>query len=363
MDITISRNELARMLSGAAAVAAKKSPIRVLQCVILDAFEGWLRVSATDSYLGIEWSANATVKKSGKVAVDAAKLNDVVRSLPAGDVTLKLVGEQLEVRAAKAKLKLPTIDAADFPELPRADDAKLVCEVDSGDLVRAIKQGAYAMQFDDRRPFLGGALFEGDGKSLQVVTSDGARMAIAKLTDSADKSYVLVPAKGVSEARRLAESHKGARVTMRATVSTAFFSCNGTTLSVRLIEDRFPPWQKLVPTSSQQAVTVDRDTLSSVVKRIALVSDSNDGGVVTLQFSEGNLRVLGAGQGEGEEDIECDATKDVRISVNPTLFAQCVDVIPDDSVVLELRGELDAILIRGAASSDVRAIAMPRRSV
>jgi DNA polymerase-3 subunit beta len=367
-ELVISRSELARILSGAASIASKKSPIHVLKAALLEATDGNLNVRATDHYLGIEENAPCRVKTTGRVAVDAAKLFELCRSLPEGDVSLKESANQLELKAGKAKLKLPTIaanggSADDFPTLPKAADAKPVITVESGELIRAIKQGGYAMMVEDNRPSLGGTLFESSGGDLTLVSTDGKRLATSTIVGTASKVHLLVPMKGVTEARKMAEANKGKTVEIRATESTVFFCANGTSLSVKLIDQPFPPWRKVVPTSHKQRVTVDRDTLSSVIKRISLVADNHDGGCVCLGLSEGILRVSGAGQGEGEEDIECDATKDVRIHVNPTLFSQAVDAVPDDSVVLELGGDLDPILVKGADSSEAFGVVMPRRGV
>lgn len=362
-ELTIQRNELARVLSGAASVASKKSPINALKAALLEASDGNLNVRATDQYLGIEENAKCGVKKPGRVAVDAAKLFELTRSLPNGEVSLKAAGVNLELRASKAKLKLPTVDSGDFPQLPHSADAKLVSTVEANELIRAIKQGSYAMVAEDNRPALGGTLFESDGNTLSLVSTDGKRMAVARIDCNPQKAYLLVPMKGVSEARKMAESNAGKAVEIRATESTAFFCANGTILSVRLIDHPFPPWRKVMPSGHRQRVTIDRSTLSSVIKRIALVADNHDGGCVILDFVEGVLCVRGAGQGEGEEDIECDAIATQRICVNPSLFVQAVDVVPDDDAVLELSGEFDPIVIRGESSAEMLAVVMPRRGM
>lgn len=365
MELTIQRSELARVLAGPAGIASKKSPIHVLKAAILEASNGALNVRATDTYLGIEENAPCGVKKPGRVAVDAAKLFELCRSLPDGDVLLKESKDQLELRAGKAKLKLPTISADDFPALPKAADAKQIATVESVDLVRAIKQGAYAMLAEDNRPSLGGTLFEDAGDGLILVSTDGKRLTTSKLVCAAKppKTYLLVPMKGVSEARKMAEANKGKSVEVRATESTVFFCANGTSLSVRLIDQKFMPYTQVIPKSYTQRVTIDRETLSSVIRRIALVADNHDGGCICLAFSEGNLRVSGAGQGEGEEDIECNATADQHIHVNPNLFVQAVDVVPDDEVVLEFSGELEPIVVKGAESTEALGLVMPRRGV
>lgn len=361
MDLTIHRSELARILAGPARIAKKQANMPLLEAVLLEAADDRLTTRAADLILGVEESAECVTRKPGRVAVAASKFAALVKQLP-GEVSLKLVKDQLQIKSGTGSWKLPTIAADDFPVLPRADDAKLVATSDASELSRAIRQGSYAAIDDKNRPYLEAILFEHADDGLILVSSDGKRVATARLVCPAElDAYLLVPKPGVAEARNLADANKGKQVTIRSTATHAFFSANGTSLSVKLLDTKYLPWRKVFPSAYKQRVTLNSDMLSDAIGRVELVAASHDGGCVCLGFADSVLRVSGAGQGEGEEDIECDATAEQRIYVNPSLFVQAVDVVPDDEVVLEFSGELDPIVIKGKESTEVLSLVMPRR--
>lgn len=364
MELTVRQSDLSSMLARAAGIASAKSPLAVLKAVLLEANADGLTARATDTYQGVEERVAATVKVPGVIAVDAVRIAAVVKSLPAGDVTLKLVKDQLEVRAGKAKLKVPTMRAEDFPAIPQAADSTLVATVDARELVRGLQQGAYAMSANDNMPQLGSAKLEFDKDEMRVISSDARRITVSVIKVDCQTSEMLIPAKGVAELRKLADSHKGGSVELRLNGGTAFFVANGVALSSKLTDLKYVPWRKLFPETTAGKVTLHRDTLAGVVRRVALVAADTEGGTVNLTFSTGMLRVSGASTdaGEGEDFVECDSTLNLSLAVSPSIFAQAVETVPDDEVRLELTTELGPIVVLGAVSDEVRAICMPRRA-
>jgi DNA polymerase-3 subunit beta len=320
------------------------------------------------------------VKKGGSVAVSARTLFDIVKNLPEGDIEWS-VGDNhaVEIRCGKVRYKIPGMPGEDFPPLPAAEDTEF-SKIKADTLGELIALTQYSMSSDDTRPYLSGALFEGDGKVVRMVTTDGHRLSKAESKTGATKEMLnfsmLVPNKGVAELKRLIEdaksekskkdkekSENGASIEIATSGGQAFFRRAGTQLSVKLADEQFPPYSKVIPSAEGHKVVIARLPLMEALKRIALVANDRSGGV-RLQLEPGMMRITSENPdvGEGSEDIEVDyASEPVVIGFNAKYLLDVLGALPDDEVVLEVTGELDPGVIKPAGERDFIGVIMPMR--
>lgn len=370
MQLTISKKNFLKGLARAQGVADRKSSMPILSNILMEAdAQGALRLSATDLYLGVSASVEAKVKSPGTVAVAARTLFDIVKNLPEGEVSLSTeTGTGIEIKCGKVRYKIPTMPGDDFPPLPNPGDAEFAA-VEADKLLELVSLTSYSMSSDDTRPHLAGALFEGSGKVLRVVTTDGHRLtkAEASVTEKKLKFEMLVPNKGVQELRRLledAKGEKGATVDVATASGTAFFRRDGVVLNVKLADEKFPPWAKVIPQQQSRRVVVLRSLLADALKRIALVASDKSGGV-RLAVEPGLLKITSENPdvGEGSEELEVDfAGQPVTIGFNAKYVLDVLSALPSDEVALELNGELDPGVIKPANSTiDFIGVIMPMR--
>jgi DNA polymerase-3 subunit beta len=376
MELSISKKSFLRGLARTHAVADRKSSMPILSNILLTAEgTGTLALAATDLYLGVSATADAKVKKGGSVAVSARTLFDIVKALPEGEVQWT-VGENqaAEIRCGKVRYKIPGMPGEDFPPLPnpgKVDFADLDAEL-LGDL---INHTSYAMSSDDTRPHLAGALFEGDGKVVRMVTTDGHRLckAEAKLDKGPMLNFgMLVPNKGIAELKRMIEDAKSDRgkddgpltVGVATTGGNAFFRREGIQLSVKLADEQFPPYAKVIPQQQNRRMVIGRTQLTEALKRISLVASDKSGGV-RLGLEAGLLRITSENPdvGEGSEELEVDFAGDpVVIGFNARYLLDVLGSLASDQVALELSGELDPGVVRPVSESiDFIGVIMPMR--
>jgi DNA polymerase-3 subunit beta len=384
MELSISKRDFLRGLARTHAVADRKSSMPILSNVLLSADDsGFLRFAATDLYLAVSASAEASIKHPGSVALSARTLFDIVKNLPEGEVKL-VVDKQnaVQLRSGKIKFRIPGMPGEDFPPLPSPGEGAFA-ELEVGLLSQLISLTQYSMSSDDTRPHLAGTLFECDGKAVRMVTTDGHRLSKAEMPYDAGTSFsILVPQKGIGELKRLLEDAKSERKPApvdkgdrgklsddRVTVGVAtvggnaFFRGQDVQLSVKLADEQFPPYSKVIPQSHSRRVVASRELLVDSLKRISLVASDKSGGV-RLMLEPGKLEIVSENPdvGEGSEELDVDfAGEKVAIGFNARYLLEALAALPDDEVVLELGGELDPGVVKPLTDARFVGVIMPMR--
>ena len=378
MQLTISKASFLKGLARTHGVADRKSSMPILSNILLAA-EGTssLRLAATDLYLGVDAVAEGKVSQGGSVAVSARTLFDIVKNLPDGDVQWTLEEGHADIRCGKVHFKIPGMPGDDFPPLPTpgtTEFSELSAEL-VGDLIAHTQ---YSMSSDDTRPHLSGALFEGDGTTVRMVTTDGHRLSKAEATLSdgaaALNFTMLIPSKGVGELKRLIEDAKSDRtkgddgvplVGIATVGGNAFFRRQGVQLSVKLADEQFPPYGKVIPQKQERRLVLSRQSLIEALRRISLVASDKSGGV-RLSIEAGKLGITSENPdvGEGSEDLDIDyAGEPVQIGFNARYLLDVLSALPTDEVAIEFTGELDPGVIKPVGSNliDFVGVIMPMR--
>ncbi|MCC7542159.1 MAG: DNA polymerase III subunit beta, partial [Deltaproteobacteria bacterium] len=350
MELTISKRDFVRGLARTHGVADRKSSMPILSNVLLTT-EGptSLRFASTDLYISTSSITPAEVKKGGSVALGARVLFDIVKALPEGDVKL-VVGDQHAARIAcgKVQYRIVGMPGEDFPALPDPGRATF-SDVDAAALGDLIAKTSFSMSTDETRPHLSGALFEGEGKLLRMVTTDGHRLSKAerKVESAAMLNFdMLLPHKGVGELRRLLDDLVGGKGESKPIVSVAvsggnaFFKCDSVLLSAKLVEAKFPPYGQVIPNGFERRVIVGRAGLVEALRRIALVASDRAGGV-RLKLAPGKISVSSENPdvGEGSEELEVDyAGGELNIGFNARYLLDALSALGEDDIAIELSG-------------------------
>lgn len=380
MELTISKRNFLRGLARTHGVADRKSSMPILSNILLTTEDtGTLRFAATDLYLGVAATAPAEIKKGGSIAVSARTLFDIVKNLPEGDVQWT-VGPNYaaEIRSGKVRFRIPGMPGDDFPPLPSPGQLEFA-SIDVDVLADLITKTSYSMSTDDTRPHLAGALFEGEGHVARMVTTDGHRLSKCehKLRDGTAmvNFSMLVPNKGIGELKRLledakadkpakGEEHGPVTVGVATQGGNAFFKREGIQLSVKLADEQFPPYGKVIPQNQDKRVVCSRAILVEAMRRISLVSSDKSGGV-RLMLQAGSLRVVSENPdvGEGSEEVDVDYAGDpLTIGFNARYVLDVLGALGDDEIALEFSGELDPGVIKPAGDAYVFVgVVMPMR--
>jgi DNA polymerase-3 subunit beta len=361
MEITIPKNELAKLLHVTLAIAEKKSTMPILGNLLLSAEDKALKVTASDLEITAIASSNASVKKNGSITVSAKVFGDLVRELPDGDVTVRVADrDRIEVVAGSSKLKIVGVGSEEYP-VPPGLSLQTKSKISAPTLIEMINQTLYAVSLDEGRYNMNGVCFElvqeGKSAALRMVATDGHRLALitrplegveftglskkgAKKGDAPD--HIIVPRKGLTEVRKALET--AGDVPVGVDVSEGFLVVEGPAwkLVVRLLDSEFPNYEQVLPKAAGTKIAVLSSHLVQALKRVSLVvSDKNKG--VRLDFFNNLVRISSSSPevGEAQEEVEVQYKgKDFSVGFNARYILDVLAAVSENQpFVMELGGE------------------------
>jgi len=338
-------------------IVERKTTIPVLSHILLnardghDSKDGKLHLAATDLDVSLTSRCEAEIREGGAIAVQAKKLIEIIRSLSAAEVLL--VQEEprvLSIRAGSSRFKIHGLAADDFPTLPTVPaSAGAKVEIPFADFRRMVAKILFAVSAEESRFQLNGALFKIKDGALEIVATDGHRLALVeKREDSlrnvpgnAGEDSVLVPRKALQELQRLEGDAAATALEFRRGEHHLSFRLGQRELICRILEGTFPDYERVIAKDNDKRVLFDRKALAEAVQRAALMT-SDRARAVRLQFSTHQLVIsaVNADLGEAVEEVACEYEgPEFRLGINPDYLSQFLAAVDTDRVRLELKDE------------------------
>lgn len=316
--IKTSRDALLAPLQTVAGIVEKRHTLPILSNVLLEHKGDVLTFLATDIEMQITTSCSSTFgEMDGAITASARKLQEILRSLPdSAEVSLLLENRRLQVRAGRSRFNLQTLPPEDFPCMAAASAEKNTLMLSQRDLRRLFAQTQYSMASQDVRYYLNGLLLILDAGELRAVATDGHRLAYASMSLSRppesssgevlDHQELILPRKTVIELSRLLGDNDE-EVCVEMLANQIRFQFGQTTLISKLIDGRFPDYQRVIPTTLSNVVSLNRSILLQSLIRAAILTNEKFRGV-RLVLSNGVLQVIAANaeQEEAQDEIEVD---------------------------------------------------------
>jgi DNA polymerase-3 subunit beta len=353
-------------LQAVAGIVERRHTLPILANVLIR--KSGSRIELTTSDLEIQVRTTAELDgDAGNFAttVGARKLIDILRSMPADQtVTLSANQNKLTLQGGKSRFTLQTLPSDDFPLVQEAADFGPVFSVPQKTLKNLINQVHFAMAVHDIRYYLNGILFIAEGANLTLVATDGHRLALGQATLEVDipKQEVILPRKTVLELQRLLRDEDTA-IEMRFAGNQAKFSFSGMEFVSKLVEGKFPDYNRVIPKNHKNAVTLGRAPLLASLQRAAILTSEKFKGV-RVNIEPGTLRIASnnAEQEEAKEELEIDYAGDsIEIGFNVTYLIDALANMNQDMVKVELQDTNSSALITVPGQSGFKYVVMPMR--
>jgi DNA polymerase-3 subunit beta len=366
MEILVRKNDLVKELHLVQGIVERKNSIPILSNVLCEAKGGELRISATDLDVSLRCGCPAQVVKEGRVTLGAKKLHEIARALPESDVHLKVLPDAwVSIECERTAVKMAGLPAEDFPSLPEAKAGKGIDL--PGDALRAlIARTAFAMNVEDARYYLAGALLVIDKEGVAMVATDGHRLSYAQSAakvPSGDGVRVLVPRKAISELGRLLEGEESA--TFQQVESHLVFTVGGRVLASKTVEGQFPAFEKVIGVSGDKVLTLSREQLTAAIRRVSLLS-SERSRAIRLGLGSGKLELSASSPdlGEARESLLVEyAGNSMEVGFNAQYLLDFLGAAVTDEVELQLKDQESQGLLKpkGGAGIEHRYVVMPMR--
>jgi DNA polymerase-3 subunit beta len=369
------QDQVLTALQAVSGIVERRHTLPILANVLIRKTGNQVELTTSD----LEIQVRTTVQFDGdagtlSTTVGARKLIDILRSMPS-DQTVSLTSNQnkMTLQGGKSRFTLQTLPADDFPLVQEAADFGPVFSVPQKVLKALINQVHFAMAVHDIRYYLNGILFVAEGRNLTLVATDGHRLALAQAELDTDipKQEVILPRKTVLELMRLLRDGKGedkestdsAPIEMRFAGNQAKFSFSGMEFVTKLVEGKFPDYNRVIPKNHKFRLTLGRAPLLSSLQRAAILT-SEKFKAVRLSFEPGLLSIASsnAEQEEAKEEIEIDYAGDkIETGFNVTYLMDALANMSQDMVCIDLNDSASSALLTIPDTTGFKYVVMPMR--
>ncbi|MCZ2290489.1 MAG: DNA polymerase III subunit beta [Burkholderiales bacterium] len=361
------QERLLQALQSVAGIVERRHTLPVLANVLLRRNGPQLEFTTSDLEIQVRTSAELPGDEGGfATTVGARKLIDILRALPADQlVTLSSAQDKLTLQAGRSRFTLQTLPAEDFPLVSEAVDFGPAFAVPQKVLKSLVNQVHFAMAVHDIRYYLNGILFIAEGRTLTLVATDGHRLGLAQATladEVPGRQEVILPRKTVLELQRLLADDE-APIEMRFAGNQARFAFGSMEFVTKLVEGKFPDYNRVIPRSHRNSLTLGRAPLLACLQRAAILTSEKFKGV-RMNLEPGVLRIAASNteQEEAIEELEVDYDGEaIDIGFNVTYLIDVLANVSQDLVKIELQDSSASALITVPDHPGFKYVVMPMR--
>jgi len=363
MKFSAARDVLLKPLQAVIGVVERRQTMPILSNVLLVAKGNELAVTATDLEVELVAQTEVSVEAGGEITVSGRKLLDICRALPDGStIDISVSGEKVVIRSGRSKFSLATLPAAEFPTVEDIKAGQTVA-VEQAVLGRLIEKTHFSMAQQDVRYYLNGMLLETGGKHLRAVATDGHRLALceAEVDSALDEQQVIVPRKGVLELQRLMTGEGSLNLELGP--NHVRVQLDGIRFTSKLIDGRFPEYDRVIPKESSNELTADREVFRGALQRTAILSNEKYRGIrLIIRDSGVVMQAHNPEQEEAEEELEVTYNgEDIEIGFNVNYLLDALGAVDNDEVTLSVLDGNSSCLIRQPGKDECKFVVMPMR--
>jgi DNA polymerase-3 subunit beta len=365
MNIQISRETLLKPLTSVTSIVEKRHTLPILSNLLLEAKQNKIHLTATDLEMQISLSIESATTGDFSTTISAKKLLDICRSLPdSSEINMATNDSRISLKAGKSRFNLQTLPAADYPVMTKTQGESTLVTIGQRQLKDLLKQVEFAMAQQDIRYYLNGLLFEVIANRLNIVGTDGHRLSFTstELKQNYDKQDVILPRKTVIELIKLLDD-SDEDVQIELASNQVNFSFNNFKLISKVIDGKFPDYNRVIPTGHQNSFTTDRVGVLLAMQRASILSNEKYRGI-RMVLSNNNLKLISTNsdQEEAEEELEINYAGDkLDIGFNVTYLIDVLNNTSSEQATFSFADANSSCLITVPNNTDYKYVVMPMR--
>ena len=363
--IKATRDAILRPLQTVAGIVERRHTLPILANVLVSKQGERVSFLATDIEIQVTTSASlGTPGEDMAVTVNARKLIDILRSLPDSEVSIGFANRKLSIAAGKSRFALQTLGPEEFPTVAPADSVTTSLTMPQKQLRHLFAMVHFAMAQQDIRYYLNGLLLVVDGTQVRAVATDGHRLAYCALDVGRElgRQDVIVPRKTINELQRLL-GDTDEPVEIDIATNQIRFRFGEVELLSKLVEGKFPDYQRVIPTGYTKSIVLDRELWNGALSRASILTSEKFKGV-RFTLDPGALRIqsTNAEQEEAIEELDVDyAGEPLDIGFNVTYLLDVLANLKTETVCAEFGDANSSALISVPGDDSFRYVVMPMR--
>ncbi len=367
MKFSLPRSKLSGYLQYVLQVVPTKSTLPILTNLLIEALESKIKLSATDLDISVSVSMDGAVTKKGSASLPARILFDIIKELPEAEIAFETSGSKMEIKIPNGSYKISTVAAEDFPKLPAVNTKKEI-KIRGADFAKMVRKTTFACSDDETRPALNGVLWQTKGDKMQMVATDGHRLARMSTENPNLKGMyddVIMPPKVLNLIPKFL-TREDQELGVIFGENNIIFDMGDIVLASRLIEGPYPNFEQVIPATSDNRMTISKEDFASAVRRVSILSNALTHQVkFTIKDNALTMSTANADMGgEGKEVLECDYVgEEMDIGYNASYITEILSKVDGEEVIFELSSPVAAGVIYSPniPKDDFLCLVMPLR--
>ncbi|MCX6826704.1 MAG: DNA polymerase III subunit beta [candidate division Zixibacteria bacterium] len=353
MKFNLSKSRLSGYLQSVLQVVPTKSTLPILSNILFEALENKLKISATDLDVSITATFDCAVTKKGTAVLPCRILSDIIKELPESEISFEGSPTRVEIKVPNGTYKLACASPEDFPKLPLVNIKKQI-SIDGADLVMMIKKTTFACSADETRPALNGVFWSTKGDIMNMVATDGHRLAKVSIENKKLKGMsedIIIPPKVLNIIPKFVNESDG-EVGIIFGENNIIFNLGDIILTSRLIEGPYPNYEQVIPAENDKKMVISKAELAGAVRRVAILSNALTHQVKftvknnSLMVSTTNADV----GGEARETLSCDFSGEaIEMGYNANYIMDILSKIDGEEINFELSNPVSAGVVYSTA--------------
>jgi len=338
MKIICSKANLLYGVNIVSKAVPTRTTMAILECILIDASSGEIKLIANDMELGIETRIEGEIAERGIIALDAKIFSEIVRKLPDNDVVIETDASfKTIITCEKSKFNIVGKSGDDFSYIPYIERNEMIT-MSQFTLKEVIRQTIFSIADNDNNKLMTGELFEINENHLKVVSLDGHRISIRniELKDNYESKKVVVPGKTLQEISKILPGSSEEEVNLYITEKHIVFEFENTTVVSRLIEGDYFKIEQMLSSDYETKVKINKRELLSCIDRATLLIKEGDKKPIIMNITDEKMELkINSFIGSMNEDIDISKDgKDILIGFNPKFFIDALRVIDEEEITL-----------------------------
>jgi len=365
MKIVADRSSLLPAVSIIGGIVEKRQTLPILSNFLISSSNGQMKLTATDLEVEITTSIETYVEDDSDFTLPARKFIDICKALPEGsEIEINIQKDKAVIKSGRSRFSLSILSAADYPGI-EITGTDYTFEIKECDLKTILEKTAFSMAHQDVRYYLNGMLIEIGNSAIKSIATDGHRLAVYQSEfkeQIPDNRSFLIPRKAVMELGRLLNS-TDELVKVDVTGSLARFNFGGTIFTTKLIDGKFPDYERVIPKNCDKTAVIEKDAFKNALIRASILSSDKYKGI-RLTVGENLLRLQAHNpeQEEAEEEMEIQYDNPLlTIGFNVGYLLEILNAVNEDHVLMDFADTNSSSIIRIPGNDKALYVVMPMR--
>ena len=370
MQFTTQVQPLLDSLSVVTRALASRPARPILDGVLIDAAGSTVTLTCSDGSMTIESSVAAEIASEGQIVVPGRLLNDLIRRLPGGDVTFRLVGDnRLQVTCLSSRSSLTAQSAAEYPEVPQMGSLMQV-EAAEAELRQMISGVVFSIATDESRQLLTGCLLEVLPGELRMVALDGFRLAMQvrknenTLPAGKEKYRVVIPGRVMNELARVLPDNQEEKCVLTFDASRVRVEFGTVRFSSVLLQGEYIDYDRIIPKNFATEILISRTEFLDAIDRASLMAREGRNNLVKLHVDAESLSIVSnADMGEVHEEMSCAMNGNpIDIAFNAKYLSDAIRNIDQDEIRFCFNSNVSPSVIRPKEGEGYLYLVLPVRT-